>query len=70
MFTAGGNAAAKSTALLFTKERSRAQVVFDSTFSNLEHAARLIDQALMAQEVLEGFRNLAQQRSAGKAQQD
>jgi len=41
VFTAGGNAAGKSTALLFTKERARAQVVFDSTLSNLEHTARL-----------------------------
>jgi hypothetical protein len=48
VFTAGGNAAGKSTALSLTKERSRAQAVFDSTFSNPEHAGRLVDQVLAA----------------------
>jgi hypothetical protein len=48
VFTAGGNAAGKSTAISFTQEESRAQVVFDSTFSNPEHAQRLVDQALAA----------------------
>jgi hypothetical protein len=46
IFTAGSNAAGKSTALAFTGDRARAQVVFDSTFSNPEHAARLVDQVL------------------------
>ena len=48
VFTAGGNAAGKSTAISFTQERSRAQVVFDSTFSNPEHAGMLVVQALAA----------------------
>jgi len=48
VFTAGGNAAGKSTAISFTQEASRAQVVFDSTFSNWEHALSLVDQALAA----------------------
>jgi hypothetical protein len=46
VFTAGGNAAGKSTAIAFTKDGLRAQVVFDSTLSNSEHARRLVDQAL------------------------
>src|ERR1035441_6239820 len=46
--TAGGNAAGKSTAISFIKEGSAPQVVFDSTFSNPEHARRLVDQALAA----------------------
>jgi hypothetical protein len=46
VFTAGSNAAGKSTAISFTKERSRAQVVFDSTFSNSAHAVILVDQVL------------------------
>jgi hypothetical protein len=48
VFTAGGNAAGKSTAIAFTRDGSGAQVVFDSTFSNPEHARRLVDQALAA----------------------
>jgi hypothetical protein len=48
VFTSGGNAAGKSTAISFTKDGSGAQVVFDSTFSNPEHAGRLVDQALAA----------------------
>ena len=46
VFTAGGNAAGKSTALAVTGIAKRAQVVFDSTFSNPEHAQQLIEQAL------------------------
>jgi hypothetical protein len=46
VFMAGGNAAGKSTALAVTGIAKRAQVVFDSTFSNPEHARRLMDQAL------------------------
>jgi hypothetical protein len=48
VFTAGGNAAGKSTALAVTNIARRAQVVFDSTFSNPEHARRLMDLALGA----------------------
>jgi hypothetical protein len=48
VFTARGNAAGKSTAMSFTEEGSRAQVVFDSTFSNPEHAGRLVERALAA----------------------
>jgi hypothetical protein len=48
VFTAGSNAAGKSTALSFTGERVRAHVIFDSTFSNPMHARRLVDQALGA----------------------
>ncbi|HXB69203.1 MAG TPA: zeta toxin family protein [Candidatus Acidoferrales bacterium] len=48
VFTAGGNAVGKSTALAVTGIAKRAQVVFDSTFSNPEHAQRLVDQALGA----------------------
>ena len=46
VFTAGGNAAGKSTALAFTKDGWGAQVVLDTTFSNSQHARRLVDQAL------------------------
>ena len=46
VFTAGGNAAGKSTALAVTGSARQAQIVFDSTFSNPEHARELIDQAL------------------------
>ena len=48
VFTAGGNAAGKSTALAVTGIAKRAQVVFDSTFSNPEHAQRLMERALAA----------------------
>jgi len=48
VFTAGGNAAGKSTALAVTASAKEAQVVFDSTFANPEHARRLMDQALEA----------------------
>ena len=48
LFTAGSNAAGKSTAISFTGERARAQVIFDSTFSNPEHATSLVEQALAA----------------------
>jgi hypothetical protein len=48
VFTAGGNAAGKSTALAVTGSTKHAQVVFDSTVSNLDHAKRLTDQALGA----------------------
>src|ERR1700722_11482909 len=48
VFTAGGNAAGKSTALALTNIANRAQVVLDSTFSNPEHARRLINLALDA----------------------
>jgi hypothetical protein len=48
VFTAGGNAAGKSTALAVTGSARQSQVVFDSTFSNPEHAKRMMDQALGA----------------------
>jgi hypothetical protein len=48
VFTAGGNAAGKSTALAVSGVATREQVVFDSTFSNPEHAKRLIEQLLGA----------------------
>lgn len=48
VFTAGSNAAGKSTALSFSGAREAAQAVFDSTFASPQHAQRLIDQALAA----------------------
>jgi hypothetical protein len=48
VFTAGGNAAGKSTALAVTPTAKDSQVVFDSTFSNPEHARILMDRALEA----------------------
>ena len=48
VFTIGGNAVGKSTALAYTGDRQKAQIVFDSTLSNPEHAKRLIAQALAA----------------------
>jgi hypothetical protein len=49
VFTAGGNAVGKSTAISFAGSRTRAQCVFDSTFSNPVHAQELIDRALIAE---------------------
>ena len=46
VFTAGGNAAGKSTAVAVTGSAKQAQVVFDSTFSNPEHAKKLMDRVL------------------------
>jgi hypothetical protein len=46
VFTAGSNAAGKSTALSFTGVEREALVVFDSTLSNPAHARTLIGQAL------------------------
>jgi len=48
VFTAGSNAAGKTTAINFSGARDAAQAVFDSTFASLEHAQRLIDQAIAA----------------------
>lgn len=48
-FTAGSNAAGKSTAIAFTNESSRAQAIFDSTLSNRKHASRMVHQALAAE---------------------
>jgi hypothetical protein len=48
VFTAGGNAAGKSTGLAVSGVAERAQVVFDSTFSNPEHAKNLMAQVLSA----------------------
>jgi hypothetical protein len=47
-FTAGSNAAGKSTALSLTNAPAESQVAFDSTFSNPEHARKLVEQALAA----------------------
>ena len=48
VFTAGGNAVGKSTALGFSQARRWAHVVFDSTFSNADHARGLVEQVLAA----------------------
>jgi hypothetical protein len=48
VFTAGSNAAGKSTAIRFTQADRHALCIFDSTFSNLDHARRLVAQALAA----------------------
>jgi hypothetical protein len=45
VFTAGSNAAGKSSALAATNAPQKAQVVLDSTFSNTEHAMQLVRQA-------------------------
>ena len=48
VFTAGGNAVGKSTALRFSLAQTWAHVVFDSTFSNPAHARRMVDLVLTA----------------------
>jgi hypothetical protein len=48
VFTAGGNATGKSAALAASGAQSGAQIVLDSTFSNAEHATRLVNDALGA----------------------
>ena len=49
VFTAGGNAAGKSTAVAFSgTDSDSAAAVLDSTFSNYEHARVLVDQAASA----------------------
>lgn len=48
VFTAGGNAAGKSTAVAAAGVNGEAQVVLDSTFSNPEHAKGLVQMALDA----------------------
>jgi hypothetical protein len=48
VFTAGGNASGKSTAIDVAEAGEGFHVVLDSTFSNAEHARRLIDDALTA----------------------
>lgn len=47
-FTAGGNAAGKTTAIRFTKASEESLAVFDSTLSNSTHAYSLIHRALQA----------------------
>jgi len=47
-FTAGANAAGKTTAISFTATAAKSLAVLDSTFSNPAHARRLIQQALDA----------------------
>ncbi len=46
VFTAGGNAVGKTTALEFSRARQFAHVVFDSTFSSPAHARSLVDRVL------------------------
>lgn len=48
VFTAEGNAVGKSSALAYTGDRERAQIVLDTTLSNPHHAHLLIGQALAA----------------------
>jgi Zeta toxin len=48
VFTAGSNAAGKSTAIALTEVHQKAHAIFDSTFSNPHHACVLIEQALAA----------------------
>lgn len=48
VFTAGGNAAGKTTAIAFADALETAQAVLDSTFSNVNHARQLVDRALGA----------------------
>jgi hypothetical protein len=48
VFTAGGNAVGKSSALAYSQARHWAHVVFDSTFSGPAHARHLVDKALAA----------------------
>ncbi len=48
VFTAGGNAVGKSTALRFSLAQTWAHVVFDSTFSNPGHARRMVELVLTA----------------------
>ncbi len=43
VFTAGGNAVGKTTALRFSLAHTWAHVVFDSTFSNPAHARRMVE---------------------------
>jgi hypothetical protein len=46
VFTAGSNAAGKSTAIAFSGAGEAAQAVFDSTFANVDYAQGRIDDAL------------------------
>jgi hypothetical protein len=48
VFTAGGNAVGKSTALRFSLAQTWAHVVFDSTFSNPAHARHMVELVLTA----------------------
>jgi hypothetical protein len=48
VFSVGSNAAGKSTALAATKAAHNAQIVFDSTLSNPDHAQSLAQQVLDA----------------------
>ena len=48
VFTAGGNAAGKSTIAELSKAGDASHVVLDSTFSNAGHARNLVDKALGA----------------------
>ena len=55
VFTAGGNASGKSTAIDLNAVRETAHVVFDSTFSNPAHARSLVDGALNAGKAISIF---------------
>jgi len=48
VFTAGGNASGKTSTVAASGAETGAQIVLDSTFSNAEHAGRLVDDALRA----------------------
>ena len=48
VFTAGSNAAGKSSAIAYSEARQWAHVVLDSTFSDPAHARRLVDAVLGA----------------------
>jgi hypothetical protein len=48
VFTAGGNASGKSSTVTASGAEAGAQVVLDSTFSNVDHASRLVEDALAA----------------------
>jgi hypothetical protein len=48
VFTAGSNAAGKSSAIAYSQARQWAHVVLDSTFSDPAHARRLVDTVIAA----------------------
>lgn len=52
MFTAGGNASGKTSAVAASGVDAEAQIVLDSTLSNPEHADRLLGAALEAQKTV------------------
>jgi len=48
VFMAGGNASGKSSTVTASGAEAGAQIVLDSTFSNVDHASRLVEDALAA----------------------